>query len=1067
MSVASRSLLSVTLVLLLASCGGGGGSEQPESLPRPVVSGLTESFVVLHPGEEWEVSLEVDGADGLPHPDYELNWLTDITTADGDVVTETPADGVERFRFTPKRLGVFSLQAKVQGRVLADENADDKLTQTSVVTLVVRGGLCSRVVPDVAQVRLAVGESRPVTIEGLADLPSSQVNGEIKYTPTHETIEVSVQDSAIASFSDGVLLGIAAGETKLMGSCGGIDFSLPVVVTQESLAPPAEGRTPLLDRDGLSLGSSATTFLAAPDNSDNRLLQDAQGYPISVVQTYPGIPNFGMGQYGRLLVAQWTGTGFGFSQLGTWWETIKRPRILTDGADRLYVAYMEAQFPGVFLADRKTSEPGATFRIRQLPTGKTPEEPSPRVFSDDQTEGLDTLGTLAVSPGTNKVFVAYTLFYPQEVATTTTTCLRKVRLVTATDSILEASDVFEETYVANGTGPDACKSGLSQGRVSRIHMLPPNFSSTLPRIALLTGESNGRRLIYLDWNGTSWNSVVAVDPKTIEPEHVERAVPIDFTVPADGETTQFPAIWVSNRNVPKREMWFWPMNMARTDKWTSFFPHISTGAVSLFSFMAGTETYLGNIAASFLMHLDRANRLVFEEPIWPFLAEDEDPAAMRPQALSAIQSQTVKAPCSGCSPVTQMAALWHHSGSVEYLLTTFPEPLGGPENEARGTAWDGSSIQPTLLASPSILSDGSRYAIVEYPADETAGTAAVSQLWRSDGPGFPFEHVESDGDIANWAIAPVEVQDNQFVVSSHDDTLFVLKSKDEGETWLEIGSAPCNGKVIAARFLSSGQLVAVCAPTQQGDTRPFQTLHLSKLVMGVQINDVGGPPSGLEGPGATLGSSVGILETATGFVVVLPVRGPGVGNAVLVRRYDNDGLLLKETTTALKASLLPSSVVETADGTLVGVTAEYDNGNYNYVVVRSSDDFATQTVRYQEWTGMAGQPLPIQYDADLNTLYIFDIQKAGPDRLRATVRRSTDNGETWEPSPTLLRPWGGMGQSLLYAVPEDGQWLLFLKDNSSLRAWSETSDFDALFSGAVYNQVSIPPMDLTYMRLVL
>lgn len=1056
----------VVMFALLAACGGGGdGSKDLQSLPKPALSGLTSDFVLLAPGETWEATLQVDGEGGLPHPDYEANWLTDITTADGDVATETPAAGVERFLFTPKRLGVFTVQAKIQGRTLPDEVAAEKAAETKVVTLVVRGGKCTRIVPDMLKVELVVGETRPFSAEGLAELSAGEQKDDLKYAISQEELEFAVENSGIATWDNGALTGVAVGETKLNVTCGTAQIPVPVVVSDADVSPPQEGRVPMLTRQALAVGMGPS-WPQAPDNVEGRLVLQSQSYPMALLQPYPGVSGLGKGQFGRLLVAQWTGSGFGTTALGTWWETIAKPRLaLTD--DRAYVAYMETQFPGAFLADRPLADSKAAFRLRVLPTGKEVEEDAARVFEADQAQGVDTLGTMAITASKSAVFVAYTLFFPVEVGFSTTTCVRKVRLVTATDLTLEASDIHEETYIAPNTDPDACKTSMDLARVARLHLLPPNFSSTLPRVAMLTGINNDRKVWYLDWNGVAWNAVAAVDPKQIEPEHVERAVPIDFTVPADGETTTFPAIWASNRNTQKREMWFWPMGMQDVNRWTSYYPQVEGGQVSLFSFMSGSEVFLGNIAGSFLARLDRWQRLVFEEPIWPYLYAEEDPVAMRKWPISGVVATDPNANCDGCAPVRTVQWIWHTGDQVEFVTARLPELLGGPENETRGSYWSDSSVQPTLLAPPAVLSDGSRMALVEYGADEESDVGAVAQLWRSDGPGFPFEHLLTDGDIRTWATAPVEVGDALYVVSSAEDTMRILKSKDEGETWAEFATAPCNGKVIASKFLEGGQVVAICAPIHEGDTRPFQTLYMSKLLVGVQINDVGGLPVGMEGPGQTLGHSVTILPNAEGFTVVLPVRGPGVGNAVLVRRYDLSGTMKKETMTALKGPFDPASVVETAAGWLVSVSGSYDNGNYTYVVVRSQDDFATQSVKFQDWTGMAGTPLPLQYDSELNTLYLFDGQWLSGDSRVATVRTSTDDGATWQVEPSLVRPWGGRGQQLTHVVREGAGWLVFFHDNSSLRAWEETDDFDGLFSGAVFNQVLKPPADLGYMKLVL
>lgn len=1060
-------LLQVFLtVALLAGCGGGGdGTGDMKSLPRPALSGLTSDFVLLSPGETWEATLQVDGEGGMPHPDYEADWLTDIVSADGEVATDTPTAGVERFQFTAKRQGVFTVQAKVQGRTLPDEDAADKAAQTKIVTLVVRGGACARIVPDSLSVELLVGESRPFTAEGLAELSPGEQTEDIKYAVSHEVLQYVVQDPSIATWSGGVLTGVSVGETKLNVGCAAKQIPVPVVVKEAAATPPQEGRVPMLSRKALSVGMGPT-WPQAPDNVEGRLLLQPQGYPMALLQPYPGVSGLGRGQFGRLLVAEWTGSGFGTTALGTWWETIARPRLALAG-DRAYVAFMETQFPGVYLADRPIGDWSVPFRVRALPTGREVNEVAGKVHEARQTEGLDTLGTMAITAGKSAVFVAYTLFFPVEVGFSTTTCVRKVRLVTATDLTLEAFDIHEETFIAPNTQPDACKTSMDLARVDRLHLLPPNFSSTLPRVAMLTGVNNDRKVWYLDWNGVAWNAVAAVDPKQLEPEHVERAVPIDFTVPADGETTTFPAIWASNRNTQKREMWFWPMGMQDLSRWTSYYPQVEGGQVSLFSFMSGDEVFLGNVAGSFLARLDHWKRLVFEEPIWPYLHSEEDPATMRKWPLSGVLASDPRASCDGCAPVRTVQWIWHTGDQVEFVTARLPELPGGPENEARGTYWSDSPVQPSLLAPPVVLSDGSRMAVVEYVADGQTGVAAVAQLWRSDGPGFAFEHVLTDGDIRNWSTAPVEVGDSLYVVTSSEDTMKILKSKDEGETWAEFATAPCNGKVIASKFLEGGQVVALCAPTSEGDTRPFQTLYMSKLLVGVQINDVGGLPVGMEGPGPTLGHSVAILPTAEGFSVILPVRGAGVGNAVLVRRHDLTGAMTKETLTALKGPFDPASVVQTSSGWMVSVSGSYDNGKYTYVVVRSQDDFATQSVKYQDWTDMAGTPLPLQYDSEHNALYLFDGQWLSHDSLVATVRTSTDDGATWQVEPSLVRPWGGRGQTMKVVVREGAGWLVFFQDNSSLRAWSETDDFDGLFAGAVLNQVLKPAADLAYMKLIL
>ncbi len=1047
--------------------GGGGGSGGGEPLPRPVVSGAAESFVVIGVGEVWEYTVMVKDSSGGAHEDYTIEWVHNIGSADGEVVLSSPAAGQERLSFTPVREGDFSVQARVVGRLVEGEDPADKSAETAPLTVAARGGPCSRIVANLAEVSLLVGEKRPLTFDTLANLHSSQSDAKLKYAASHQQVAVTVQDGDVAAWSDGVLEGLKLGSTKLTVVAGEVETSIPVTVVEGSLAAPGDGRVRMITRPALPVGSNTGSLPQWPRSLDSRMALDSKGYPHVVLQPFPGVPSLGEGTFGRLLVAHWTGSGFGTTALGPWWETIQEPRLAVDSGDKLWVAFLTGQYPGAWVADRAAEGVTGGWRVRPLPGGRDADNPAAVVPASVQSEGVDVKGAVAISSDGSKTYVAYSVFHALESQLTTgTQCVRKLRLAIVDNVGIDFQDIAEELYTVASTAPQACVAGLEEVRISKVTMLPPNFSSTLPRISALTGLNTNRKLYYFDWNGTTWNSVASVDPKVMEPEHIDRAVPLDFTIAGEGKTTALPGVWVSNRNVQKSEMWFWPMNLPREQRWTSFFPQVAGGAVALFSFMVGEDTYLGNVGLSFLARIDRLGRLLFEEPMWPLLVEGEDAAAMRERPISAFWAQELPEACDECRPAGRMWAAWHMSDGVDLASVTFPEQGGGPLAEARGALFADTPAQPRILLPPTIVQDESRFVVVQLE-DASGSGQKVTQLWRSQGPGFKFEHMTTDGDLANWAMAPVESTDAYYAVSSADDTMVLLRSKDEGETWTDFLSAPCTGKVVASRLLKGGQWVAVCAPTEQGDTRPFQSTFLGKLMSGVQFKDLGGPPEGLEGPGATLGTSVGIVESDADFALVIPVRGPGVGNGVLVRRFDLSGNLVSEAVSPLEAPFIPSTVVQTSNGTLVGVGAGLSNGDYQYAVVRSTDDFKTQTVRYQDWTGLAGAPLQLQYDKDLNTIYLFDGLRGPGDSVRATVRRSNDHGETWQEVPDLLRPWGGAMQRVNFVVADGDKWLIFLEDNASLRGWQETDDFDDLFQGAAINNVSMPKGELIYMRLAL
>jgi hypothetical protein len=179
--------------------------------------------------------------------------------------------------------------------------------------------------------RLAVGEVRPFAAWGMGDDDK----------PSYAPVAWTVSDPAVVSVDEaGVLTGVTAGEATLTASVEGISRSWSVTISEQPLGPPTEGAWPLAD---LALFEErASTFEVEQEINGKMGVRD--GVPITV---------FRMAAHDSLVVAEWTGTGFGYELLAQYpTDRPARAKVRQQADGRPFVVYEGLLPHGVVVSTR-------------------------------------------------------------------------------------------------------------------------------------------------------------------------------------------------------------------------------------------------------------------------------------------------------------------------------------------------------------------------------------------------------------------------------------------------------------------------------------------------------------------------------------------------------------------------------------------------------------------------------------------------------------------------------------------------------------------------------------------
>lgn len=341
------------LALCLLACGPGTpSSDAGSSGGRILLDGPT--YERFHPlGETVELRVEVRDEGGGVATDYRARWevrRTDDGRGGFTQASASPEAGVEVLTLTAAEPLEVEAYLFVEGLCPMCGNAS---SPTATVTF--WGGPAERIVVAARSISLAVGEVRPFAAYAVNDADVS-----------HHAVSYAIDDAGVASLEGSVLTGLAVGTATLTLTAEGTTRAIAVEVVDAPLAAPADGHYPLFE--GTVRADNTDPRLYVAPMREERMAVDSRGWPATTL-----LPFEGTGVYRQpMLVARWTGTGFGYERLEAAHDGAHGARVAFDEDDRLFVVYQTGFPPRLHLA---SAERGSlAWTDVELTTGATAGE---------------------------------------------------------------------------------------------------------------------------------------------------------------------------------------------------------------------------------------------------------------------------------------------------------------------------------------------------------------------------------------------------------------------------------------------------------------------------------------------------------------------------------------------------------------------------------------------------------------------------------------------------------------------------------------------------------------------
>lgn len=862
--------------------------------------------------------------------------------------------------------------------------------------------------------RIAIGETRSIPAYTLSKA-IHQIGGERTFH-TSEGVSATSAAPAIASTDDrGRITGVSVGKTTITLRVNAVESPIEVEVVDEKLAPPADGTYPLLSTRLRSL--TGGTWDEQPRHYQ-RLAFDSKGYPFTLAQPH-SIGNETL-NWPPLLLAEWTGTGFGATVASRFGEEVNSPQLAVDERGLPYIAYRTSGWllPQFVLADRNAS---GVFRHRELPLRRhlaTDTEQKQELWvggvGEDQTST-----EIAILPRKGGgAFVAYAM--STEPTSEELICRTHVRLVEATDDALNAEDVLVLEYPFNPV-LSTCGAATAEpvDEIEGLGLLWPSDGGTKPDVVVqrfFASSPKSRLFRYHAANGR-WNEIQIApqDPKTGQPEldSVHR-----FFI-------------MAGAGVPSGISW---QNWRPTDDAIrahvldgtnySFYPieyvHASPPVQYPFAFRVGDTTWIGDTTLGPLLRIDPLEGTFHDDlsARWaPLVTETEEWDKAH---------QTWEVQGIAVNENRIHAIVRRDDDSVFFASTTPPEKARDTNSEFQGRLLKTGRQAYVGLGAPTVSPGGTRFAMLagvlptnnagQYTAANTNYTSHMLLHFSEGGPIQALSEVdESRLPLFHTSGGALY----ELVFRAHQ--LQVEKWSDASKSFTPLGGVPVQyppqasalvGNSLFALERQTNRLALWRAPDITSPV--FTDLLASKNVTAID-------------------DQIGLAGNATD-VVVFALQTTGEAH---ILRFAQDGTQLDD----VKATLPLGGFWETFPKKVVR------HGNDLLVMQRAGNNL----IRILKWTPGATSLTEVSVIDDpwlsFTSLValgdgrlVFALQRnTGPDRWQAAIRVSSDGGVTWD-SPVPVRPQGGYGQhvwGLSVDPTSNGKDLLLLMgDNASMRGFS-------------------------------
>lgn len=1007
-------------------CAGCGGDDAPEVPPLPVVTGLEPQLVVGAPGHGTTFTVTIVDAAGDPVEPTDFWWSgvptedVPVSDFDGEVTAEVPAPGVRRATYTPNAMGRYNVLAYLQMCAPDADGASEPECQgisLGPVVLFVAGGDAVALEPLAPEVRLVVGERRPVHAEVRAAVP-----GESYLVPSRDEITLEVADATIASVDGITVTALAEGETTLALRAGEITESIPLIVTTGPSGSPLDA---VLHRVG-----PAAAIASTDDSTDPQLALDSTGAPVALVSAAGN-------SISRLWVAEWTGSGFGHQPLG-WHHTphhdvLPAPQLALDERDRRYVTFVTGDVPGFWLAERAAAAGPDGWTYRQLPRRRDPQLAEPVIPDDDREHYLGP--QFAVMPRTGGgLWIAYVVV---DDLVELAACTRTLRLVEATDDALTTHDLEHLEY-ATPAGRSCQSSAVEQSLLPRdLYVLPPGAGQPLPRIAFHRDARN------IEWSpavlyevmGDTWTAHPYLPAPGFEnPANLLQPERLTFVLPVADDPVAF---WYGDEPTFEYTRMYGVEGTAPAwTPWRGAFNTIAPGNYDPFAVALHGSIYMGDGFVRPLMRTTPYGGLYFDDPAPLF--EPAYDAARWDAFASLIRMRGVAASRERIHWLVDFFALPQFGEGLQYLAVAPPRHARHTDDELAGWRIGDDLTTPRVVGAPTVLASGARVLVTRqrftpllFDRDDGGGghnTPGV--VVRSAGPGQPWVALG-----ANELLTPYVFEVDGALVGLRDsavqDRFDLVRSTDDGVTWDVIGGAAASGTVQRAVRVGDALFVAVWTSTS---ARDLQLYFLPDLGVGGTFTDLavgsGQVPIVMVGT-ARPELQFGLVSSATGVTVYVGHLGSPV-----LRRYDTTGALLVDLQIeGDDPELIAPTAVRRPDGSIVALARRPTSQGASYDVVRSTDELATTSVISTNVAVDLTDTVQLLQRAD-GTLVLATGLRQRDEVAKAVYFTSTDGGATWS-APVMFRPDGGNGQSVIALAEEaDGGLLAVIGENNSMRAWA-------------------------------
>ncbi len=367
-------MVTAMLLALLLACHPA----EPPTPARavPTVGPPTPHRVEMRPFERGTFQWTLEWPNGeVPEGQYVIGNADGILN-DGSAFSTRWAVPNEVFEFTytaSRHLGLRSFATTLLVKQEADE-LFSVAVQLPLAEVDVRGGPAEHIHTWGDEVRLGVGEVRvfqpyPVAEWAQTFPDAGDERGEQPWS--EEPVSYAIVDPAVAEVDAlGVITAGAPGETTLVLTAGDVRREVPVTVETRPLDRPPLGAWPLVETvvessrplNRNAWGLQRARVAVGPDGGVSVVFRPRPGSGRTSDENFSTLTP-------PLVLATWTGTGFGFEMLGTPTERLTHAGVAVDERGDTYVLTRSLRENRLDLWHRPAGVPAGGWTRRALPVG--------------------------------------------------------------------------------------------------------------------------------------------------------------------------------------------------------------------------------------------------------------------------------------------------------------------------------------------------------------------------------------------------------------------------------------------------------------------------------------------------------------------------------------------------------------------------------------------------------------------------------------------------------------------------------------------------------------------------